>query len=50
MALTDADRAAIDEALDAMDIDAWRPLDDTERGLIRRALAPVDAEHARKIA
>jgi hypothetical protein len=44
--ISDADRAAIDAALDAMDIDTWRPLDTDEADLVRRALAPAPAKAA----
>jgi hypothetical protein len=44
--ISDADQAVIDAALDAMDIDAWRPLDTDEADLVRRALARTPVERA----
>lgn len=38
--ISDLDRAAITAAVDTLDVESWRPLDDAERDLVRRALAP----------
>lgn len=36
-----ADRAAIDAAVAALDVDSWAPLSDAERDLVSRALGPA---------
>lgn len=40
--MTETDRAAIQAAIDELDVSSWAPLTDAERDLVRRALAPVE--------
>ena len=40
--MTDADRAAIDAAVVALDVSGWHSLTDAERDLVSRALAPAE--------
>lgn len=48
MSLTDADRAEIERSVAGLGVERWRPLDSTERDLVRRALAPAPSAQTEK--
>lgn len=45
--MTPAERAAIERAADRVDVSSWAPLNDAERDLVSRVLAPRPAESER---
>lgn len=44
--MTEAERAEIERAADQVDVSGWAPLDDRERDLVSRALAPPESAAA----